>query len=121
MSALSPRMNAIYAIVSRELRSNFYSLGLYAAITVAFTAAVLSVTSNLSSIAQNGLMSLNSPLSDPLRYAVILGAAYLALCSAMSITRERDQGTLEVLFTAPLILSPMFWLNSWSRSLPLQL
>lgn len=102
MSVLSNRLHAISVITRRELRANYYSLGLYVAISLAFAVAIVTVSSYLSSVEQNGLMSVKSPLSEPLRYAVFLGAAYLALCSAISITRERDQGTLEVLFYGPV-------------------
>lgn len=102
MSKASYRLHAISVLIRREIWSNYYSLGLYLAVTIAFLGASLSVNSYVSSVAQNGLMSIRSPLTEPLNFAVVIGAAYLALCSAISISRERDQGTLEVLFYGPV-------------------
>lgn len=102
MSKTSHRLHAIAVLIGREIRSNYYSLGLYLAVTVAFLGASVTVNSHVSSIVQNGLMSMRSPLSNPLNFSVVIGAAYLALCSAISIARERDQGTLEVLFYGPV-------------------
>lgn len=102
MSKASYRFHAIAVLIRQEIWRNYYSLGLYLAVTVAFLGASISVNSYISSVAQNGLMSIRSPLSEPLNFAVVIGAAYLALCSAISISRERDQGTLEVLFYGPV-------------------
>ena len=47
-------------------------------------------------------MVMVNPLNYPLFIAVIIGATYLALTSTISVSREREQGTLEVLFYGPV-------------------
>ena len=102
MSKLIQKFNTVGVITKREIKSTIGSLGIYAAASLAFLVANLFVRSNLRGVAENGLMVMANPLNYPLFIAVIIGATYLALTSTISVSRERDQGTLEVLFYGPV-------------------
>ncbi len=102
MSKMADRANAMGVITRREIKSTVGRLGIYVAASLAFLVANLFVRSNLKGVTENGLMVMTNPLNYPLFIAVIIGATYLALTSTISVSRERDQGTLEVLFYGPV-------------------
>jgi len=64
--------------------------------------AAFVLKSSLSGVADIKATVIASPLTLALFFAVALGTTYLALCSAMAIARERETGTLEVLFYGPV-------------------
>lgn len=102
MNVMQQRLNATRLIARRELRSTLYSIGIYVVMTAAFLIAAFLVNRTLYAIQQNGLMVLKHPFDEPLYVTVVIGAIYLALCSALAISRERDLGTIEVLFYGPV-------------------
>lgn len=102
MGKMKYRFNAIRVIARRDIKSTVNGLGIYVAASLAFLVAMLFVRSNLHGVTENGLMVMANPLNYPLLIAVIIGAIYLALTSTISVSRERDQGTLEVLFYGPV-------------------
>ncbi|NLJ86948.1 MAG: ABC transporter permease subunit [Firmicutes bacterium] len=102
MSNTRYRSNAIGVIARRDIKSTINGIGIYVAISLAFLISMLFVRSNLRGVTENGLMVMVNPLNYPLFIAVIIGATYLALTSTISVSREREQGTLEVLFYGPV-------------------
>jgi ABC-type transport system involved in multi-copper enzyme maturation permease subunit len=102
VSKMKSRSNAIGVIARRDIKSTVNGLGIYVAASLAFLVAMLFVRSNLKGVTENGLMVMVNPLNYPLFIAVIIGATYLALTSTISVAKERDQGTLEVLFYGPV-------------------
>ncbi|HHV54229.1 MAG TPA: ABC transporter permease subunit [Firmicutes bacterium] len=102
MSATSYRLHATRLIAGRELRSTVFGIGIYIVMTIAFVLASYGVNSFLYNISQNGALAMPSPLLLPLFVAVFLSSLYLGLLSSLTISRERDQGTLEVLFYGPV-------------------
>jgi ABC-type transport system involved in multi-copper enzyme maturation permease subunit len=102
VSKMGNRTNAIKVIARRDIKSTVNGLGIYVVASLAFLVAMLFVRSNLKGVTENGLMVMANPLNYPFFIAVIIGATYLALTSTMSVSRERDQGTLEVLFYGPI-------------------
>ncbi|HYU18729.1 MAG TPA: ABC transporter permease [Chloroflexota bacterium] len=99
---LALRVRAARAIASRELRELLRTPDLYVALGVALTAASLAVRSVLAEVAQEGLVARASPLYLPLFVATVVLAFSAATTSAVSIARERESGTLEVLFYGPV-------------------
>ncbi|HHV94732.1 MAG TPA: ABC transporter permease subunit [Firmicutes bacterium] len=102
MSKIRYRTNAINVIARRDVSSTVKGLGIYVVASLAFLVSMLFVRSNLKGVTENGLMVMVNPLNYPFFIAVTIGATYLALTSTMSVSRERDQGTLEVLFYGPV-------------------
>lgn len=101
--SMAARVNAAKVTAARELRSTVYGFGIY--VVLAFIFVVVSyfgIHNTLGNIAQDGAVSSSNPIGVPFFVSVGFAAAYLGLCSAISISRERDQGTLEVLFYGPV-------------------
>lgn len=112
------RLVAIKAMAGRELRSTLFSFGIYVAIALGLLVASLLLYNYVGSIQENGMLVLPAsttntryygagmpapePMQVPLKWAVYIGAIYITLSASMSISRERDQGTLEVLFYGPV-------------------
>lgn len=101
--SMSHRVNAIRVQTKRELRSTLYGTGLYIVLFLIFLGtSYLFLRSSLFNVTDAGIMALRNPITQPLFFAIGLAAAYLGLCAAISISRERDLGTLEVLFYGPV-------------------
>lgn len=102
MSIMRQRLHVVKVIARRGIQSTVYGLGIYVAASIAFLVAMFFIRSNIHGVTENGLMVMTNPLNYPLFIAVIIGATYLSLTSAIAVSRERDQGTLEVLFYGPI-------------------
>lgn len=97
------RFTAIKSIARRDLSSILYGIGIYVVLSVVFLfASSVNVRDSLFQVSQNNLMVLSNPINRPLFMVIGLIAAYLGLTSAITISRERDLGTLEVLFYGPV-------------------
>ncbi len=112
------RAIAITAMARRELRSTLFNVGIYIAIALGLCVASFLLYNYVGSIQENGVLVLPSsftytrylggtipspePMQVPLKWAVYIGAIYITLSASMAISRERDQGTLEVLFYGPV-------------------
>lgn len=103
MSSGAYRWNTIRVTAKRELKSTLYGLGLYVVLFFIFlSVSYVGLRNALYSVTQNGLLVLPDPINRPFFVTIGLAATYLGLCSAIAISRERDQGTLEVLFYGPV-------------------
>lgn len=101
--SLSFRAHAVKVATKRELKSTLYGVGLYITLFLVFlTTSYFFVNSTIRNVIEEGITSLGNPITAPFFASVGLAATYLGLCSALSISRERDQGTLEVLFYGPI-------------------
>ena len=96
------RWHAITVLHRRERRGLLYGIGLYVTVFIALMASVLFLRNQFSFTADNGLAVMSRPLILPFFFSMMLAATYLALVAATSIAREREQGTLEVLFYGPI-------------------
>lgn len=102
MSVTAQRLHAVRLIAGRELRSTVMGIGIYIVMALSFVLASYYVNAFIYAVSQNGAVAASSPLIIPLFIAVFIGALYLGLLSSLTISRERDQGTLEVLFYGPV-------------------
>jgi ABC-type transport system involved in multi-copper enzyme maturation permease subunit len=75
---------------------------LLVALGVALTAATLAVRGTRDEVAREGLATRASPLYFPLFVATLVLSFALAVSSVTGIARERESGTLEVLFYGPV-------------------
>jgi ABC-type transport system involved in multi-copper enzyme maturation permease subunit len=112
------RSVAINAMARRELRSTLFGYGIYVAIALGMVVASFLLYNYVGSIQENGVLVMPSsitqtryygaypsapePMQVPLKWAVYIGAIYITLSASMAISRERDNGTLEVLFYGPV-------------------
>lgn len=99
----SARLHAVRVTAKREFRSTLYGIGIYATLFLIFLAtSYFFVSSSLRTVLDVGIMAFRNPITEPFFFSVGLAATYLGLCSALAISRERDQGTMEVLFYGPV-------------------
>jgi ABC-type transport system involved in multi-copper enzyme maturation permease subunit len=96
------RWHAIRVLQSRDLQSLCFSPGPYVALAVGAGAALIIVSDDLNAIASNHLLILSDAFSAPFFAAATIAMFFLALTSVASVAREKDQGTLEVLFYGPV-------------------
>ncbi len=112
------RAVAVRAMAGRELRSTLFGFGIYVAIAIGLLFASFLLYNYVGGIQENGMMIMPSsvtqtryygsnlssvePMQVPLKWAVYIGAIYITLSASMAISREKDQGTLEVLFYGPV-------------------
>jgi ABC-type transport system involved in multi-copper enzyme maturation permease subunit len=96
------RWHAALAIQRRDLRASAYGFGPYVITSASIAVAAAILQTRIRSAQDAGLYVLSNPLAMPLFGTTFLSSVYLALSSAVSIARERNRGTLEVLFYGPV-------------------
>jgi ABC-type transport system involved in multi-copper enzyme maturation permease subunit len=89
-------------IARREALAVMRGLGAYMALTLALSAAAWVLLIDLRALETAGLLVLADPFRSPLAIAMLVLAVFLALSAAVSTARDRESGTLEVLFYAPV-------------------
>jgi ABC-type transport system involved in multi-copper enzyme maturation permease subunit len=93
-------------------------MGIYVAIALGLIVASFMIYTYVTGIMEYGMAVMPSsktetryyselpqspePMLVPLQWTVYIGAIYITLSASLSISRERDQGTLEVLFYGPV-------------------
>lgn len=101
--SLPLRLHAAKVTAKREVKSTLYGVGLYVTLClVFFSASFFFVRGTLRSMIDQGVLAAPNPLMGSLFIAVGLAAIYLGLCSSLTISRDRDLGTLEALFYGPV-------------------
>jgi len=113
-------IHTVKVLMKRELISSLYGLGIYIAIFISFLSSSFILKNYLDSIREDNISISSDPLNYPLFISVIIISFYLAILSAISISRERDQGTLEVLFYGP-VSCPSYVLAKYFKDLLLYL
>jgi ABC-type transport system involved in multi-copper enzyme maturation permease subunit len=76
--------------------------GPYLTATFSFLSSSLILKTYLGGVGNNNILVASDPLNFPLYISLVVVSFYLAIISAVAISRERDQGTLEVLFYGPV-------------------
>ncbi|MBW2121854.1 MAG: ABC transporter permease subunit [Deltaproteobacteria bacterium] len=94
----SSALQTVYALTRRDLLSNLRGWGTYVAIFVSFLASSFLLKNYVEAIKEKDILISSDPLNFPLLISLVVISFYLAVISVVSISRERDQGTLEVLF-----------------------
>src|SRR5690625_4222131 len=101
--SMSHRVKAVQVQAKREFRSTLNGLGVYIVMSIIFlTISYMMFRSTLFDVSEAGIVAIHAPILLPFYVAVGLAASYLGLCAALSISRERDMGTIEVLFYGPV-------------------
>lgn len=96
------RWHAVLLIQRRDLRSMVLGLGIYIVLSLSLLASALILRNYLNFIDESGLLVLSDPFRLPFFIVTLLFSLFLALSSVTTIAREKDQGTLEVLFYGPM-------------------
>lgn len=94
---------AVAGIIAwRDAGAVLSGLGVYVALSVAMLAAVWVLLIDVRALEASGLLVLRDPFRAPLEIALFLSAYFFAVAAAVSVARERESGTLEVLFWCPV-------------------
>ena len=96
------RLLAAWLVCHKDLRGLLLSPGTYFVVLLAGLAAHLFLNTLAQSIADSGLAVLSGTFNLPIYSVLFVTGLFLALASVTSISREREQGTLEVLFYGPI-------------------
>ncbi len=96
------QLQIAWFIALRGIRSSLIGFGLYGAIFTGSVIAVLAIGINIGAFKENGILIASNPLNFPLYIVMVLSAVYLSITASLSVSRERDKGTLEVLFYGPV-------------------
>jgi len=94
--------STVKALVKRDFSAAIKSWGPYVAAAVSFLASSLVLKNYLNGVGDNNILISADPLNFPLYISLVVISFYLAIMSAVSISSERDRGTLEVLFYGPV-------------------
>lgn len=98
----SSRRTVVGVIAWREAKAATRGLGGYAAITIALIVATWILLVDVRALEAGGLLVLADPFGPPLTVAMLVLALFLAVSAAVSTARDRESGTLEVLFYGPV-------------------
>jgi ABC-type transport system involved in multi-copper enzyme maturation permease subunit len=102
LAAATSRWSVARVIAGREARAAVRGVGGYIALTLALIAATWMLLIDVRALAAGGLLVVADPFRAPLAVALLVLAVFLAVSAAVSAARDRESGTLEVLFYAPV-------------------
>ncbi|MEN3186438.1 MAG: ABC transporter permease subunit [Atribacterota bacterium] len=96
-------------LFKRDFLYTLYSFGYYGALFASFLVSSFILKNFLDATREEDILVSAFPLNYPLYLTLIIISLYLVIVSAISISREREQGTLEVLFYGPVTSSSFLW------------
>jgi ABC-type transport system involved in multi-copper enzyme maturation permease subunit len=96
------RLKVAGVIARREARAVMRGLGVYAAMTVALIAATWMILVDVRALSSSGVLVLAHPFAASMSTAILILALFTAVSAAVSAARDRESGTLEVLFYGPV-------------------
>jgi ABC-type transport system involved in multi-copper enzyme maturation permease subunit len=97
-----PQLSLIAVLARREAQAAVRGMGSYIALTVALLAASWLIAIDVKALETAGVLVRAEPLRAPLAMAILVLCAFFAVSAAVSTSRERENGTLEVLFYGPV-------------------
>ncbi len=93
----------IKVLTKRDLVSALHGWGIYVVTVISFLLSSFFLGRYLGGIREDNILISTDPLRDFLFFpSVIIISFYLTILSSISVSRERDQGTLEILFYGPV-------------------
>lgn len=96
------RMAIIKTIAGRGLKSSLTGYGWYILVLLNSVIAALLIRNYVTAVEEQGILVLSSPLGFPFSIVITVSAFYLAVTASIAVSREKDNGTLEVLFYGPV-------------------
>ncbi|QYK42217.1 MAG: ABC transporter permease subunit [Paracoccaceae bacterium] len=97
-----PALNTIATLARREARAALSGFGVYVATSIALVAAIWLLLIDVRALRVARLLIPADPYRAPLDVALLVLAFYFAVSAAVSTARDRESGTLEVLFFGPV-------------------
>ncbi len=99
---MSQRVNSIFVMAKRELRSMLYGLGFYMAIFISFLVSSYLLKNYALGIYNSGSSFIADPFGQPLYWSAIICSIYLSIFVLTSIAGDKEHRTIEVLFYGPV-------------------
>jgi ABC-type transport system involved in multi-copper enzyme maturation permease subunit len=96
------RWPAAGVIAWREAKAAMRGMGCYIALTLALIAATWVLLVDVRALKVAGLLVLTDPFRPSVAVAMLVLALFFAVSAAVSAARDRESGTLEVLFYGPV-------------------
>lgn len=100
--ALVPAGTVAGVIARRDALGALRGLGVYVALALAVAAAAWLLLIDVRALAAAGILVPQNPFRAPLDIALLVVALFFAVTAAVSTARDRETGTLEVLFYGPV-------------------
>jgi ABC-type transport system involved in multi-copper enzyme maturation permease subunit len=102
LGGLLLRAHASGVVAQREVEALIRGVGGYAALATALLVAGWLLATDVGTVQANGLLVRDSPFQAPLLAAALVLSMFLAISAVVSVARERERGTLEVVFYGPV-------------------
>jgi ABC-type transport system involved in multi-copper enzyme maturation permease subunit len=96
------RFYAANLLRQRLSAATFFSWGIYITMALALVVGAVLLENNARYTQQNVIAVIPQPLFVPIWITTVLTALYLGLTGALTLARERDKGTIEVLLYGPV-------------------
>jgi ABC-type transport system involved in multi-copper enzyme maturation permease subunit len=112
---MAARWHAIRVLQAHDLRTIVFSPGLYIAVAAGAAAAAFIVSNDLDAISSNHVLVMADAFAAPFFVSAMIAMFFLALSSVASVVREKDQGTLEVLFYGPVDQAAYVIAKYWAQ------
>jgi ABC-type transport system involved in multi-copper enzyme maturation permease subunit len=100
--AMTTRTSVAAVIAGREAKAATRGIGGYVALTVALLAAAWLLLVDVRALEAAGILVRADPFRGPLAVSMLVVALFLGISAAISTARDRESGTLEVLFYGPV-------------------
>jgi ABC-type transport system involved in multi-copper enzyme maturation permease subunit len=101
-ASASARWPVAGVIAWREAKATMRGMGCYVALTLALIAATWILLVDVRALQTAGLVILTDPFRPSVAVAMLVLALFFAVSAAVSPARDRESGTLEVLFYGPV-------------------
>ena len=98
----SLRFNAIQRIARQQVRDTLLGWNFYVTASVAVLIAVALVYNSVRFVETSGLNIMTRPFFAPLQFAATIAILYVTIEATLAVARPREQGSLQVLFFAPI-------------------
>lgn len=96
------RWHNIRRIATQQPRETLFSWGIYITATIAVGIAAMLVFNSVRFVGESSLNIIAQPFLRPLQTALTLATLFVAVEATLSIARPREQGSLQILFFAPI-------------------
>ncbi|MCB0019947.1 MAG: hypothetical protein KDE09_19290, partial [Anaerolineales bacterium] len=98
----SLRRNAIRRIAQQQARDALFGWGIYITAAISVGIAALLVFNSVRFVGESSLNIIGEPFLGPLLTALSLAMLLVAVEATLAIARPREQGSLQILFFAPI-------------------
>lgn len=98
----SLRRNAIRRIAQQQARDSLFGWGIYITAAISVGIAALLVFNSVRFVGESSLNIIGEPFLAPLLTALSLAVLLVAVEATLAIARPREQGSLQILFFAPI-------------------